>query len=508
VTFLYRITAVDNTSKESSQSQPASASYTYQELLLGAANQNKSVSAGTTTTNGQRKLVRESSGKLHEVFESGSQIFYRNSSDGGATWQTTLRLTDGYTTNAYPCIAERSGNVYAVWQKQNTSSWDLAYSYSTNGGTTWLSQPSILVSYAAILANNPLPVIFPSSPSSSFQLMVAYRQASGINTMTTLVSPGSSGWSSPALASGTNSNSKNPTLDYTYSWYYYKLLWDESGKIYYENYMPGGSWSGLTFVNSGNNQPITVIHYHMAHEGKLGFLSFPLSIEPSFRIGRRLVSIVRSLFSMKINRRIAWIIRSLICRCVFLDKTLLAGPRLNQRPINRKVLVTDQIMFSGQTKHLLKEFGGNIGFQETIPVLAEHRVIPHTLIHRETDKPSKQKIIAQLLDQQTFTANRIENLYQRCSQKILRWYRWSSYIGIHLVKLRRQLLQKRIDHLSQLTQRVIFWNTIFLGNITEHWLLSLLTSAHTVCLSLLDVMNSYKYNTSQSPFDMRQKVFL
>jgi hypothetical protein len=56
---------------------------------------------------------------------------------------------------------------------------------------------------------------------------------------------------------GTNSNSQNPSLIYRgndYGWY--KIVWNESGKIYYENYYPD-SWSGQTFVNSGSYGLIT-----------------------------------------------------------------------------------------------------------------------------------------------------------------------------------------------------------------------------------------------------------
>ena len=73
------------------------------------ANENKSISGQSTVYNGERKLYRESSGKLHEVFSSGKidggEIFYRNSTNNGVTWNITKRLSDGTMTNLAPCIS-------------------------------------------------------------------------------------------------------------------------------------------------------------------------------------------------------------------------------------------------------------------------------------------------------------------------------------------------------------------------------------------------------------------
>ncbi|MDZ7369509.1 MAG: S8 family serine peptidase [candidate division KSB1 bacterium] len=74
----------------------------YQALLMTHAYSNKSMSATATAQNNGRRLVRDSSGKYHLVFESGitsggnvlSEIFYRNSTDG-VNWSTPVRLNFG-----------------------------------------------------------------------------------------------------------------------------------------------------------------------------------------------------------------------------------------------------------------------------------------------------------------------------------------------------------------------------------------------------------------------------
>jgi subtilisin family serine protease len=81
---------------------------TYQTLLLTHAYSNKSVSSTATAGNNGRRLVKDSSGKYHLVFESGitsggnvlSEIFYRNSTDG-VTWSTPVRLSAGNEQNRF-----------------------------------------------------------------------------------------------------------------------------------------------------------------------------------------------------------------------------------------------------------------------------------------------------------------------------------------------------------------------------------------------------------------------
>jgi Subtilase family len=78
------------------------------ETLNLMAGENKSISSQATAYNGRHKFYRESSGKLHEVFASGNidggEIFYRNSTDNGSTWNNTNRLSDGTMTSLAPCI--------------------------------------------------------------------------------------------------------------------------------------------------------------------------------------------------------------------------------------------------------------------------------------------------------------------------------------------------------------------------------------------------------------------
>ncbi len=223
----------------------------YQSILLSFGYAGKSVDASATFGNHQRKLVRESSGKLHVAFGSGGSVFYRNSNKTGASWQTTNRISDGTSDNTYPSITERSNYIYAVWQRQNGSNWDLLYNYSTNGGTTWLASPIILVSNFGCSAPGPQPVILAGTPSASFELMVVYRHLNGLSSLRSTSYPVGGNWTGPVLVTGTNQYSQNPSLTYRSNDYPpYRLVWDENNKINYSMYYPD-TWTTPYDIGNG-----------------------------------------------------------------------------------------------------------------------------------------------------------------------------------------------------------------------------------------------------------------
>lgn len=235
----------------------------YQAALLTLASTSKSMQGTGTAGNNQRKLLRESSGKLHRVFESDKEIFYQNTTDNGTTW-ISRRISDGKNASSYPSMSQRGSYVYVVWQKENESNWDIAYNYSTNGGDRWIANPALenltISTDFNCPSSGPTPVIQVSNPNGSFSLLVVYRQSSGLSSSrTTVQTPLSTDWSSPVAISGTNHNSRNPSLVYKNNSYaYHKAVWDEpvggNGKLYFENFYPGSpdSWTGLVWVNAGS----------------------------------------------------------------------------------------------------------------------------------------------------------------------------------------------------------------------------------------------------------------
>ena len=220
------------------------------KVLDDLALQNISFSSFATAANNQRKMHRESSGTLHEIFESGNQVFYRRSTDDGFSWTTTKRLTDGTASNIYPSIVGRNSNLYVIWQRANGSNWDIVYTLSSNGGQSW-SSPYIKAANVTCPAPGPLPVVMASTPSTSFQLLIVYKQTNSLISEHSTFDPPSSGYWTTMNVGNTNSQSRNPGFGFDNSSGRFALVWNDDNKIYHEVYYTY-YWANLTWVSSGS----------------------------------------------------------------------------------------------------------------------------------------------------------------------------------------------------------------------------------------------------------------
>jgi len=66
------------------------------------------------------------------------EIYCRKSSDEGATWGPTSRLTWNLGHSLYPAIAaDLTNNIHVVWQDDTMGNYEVNYRKSTDGGATW-----------------------------------------------------------------------------------------------------------------------------------------------------------------------------------------------------------------------------------------------------------------------------------------------------------------------------------------------------------------------------------
>ena len=66
-----------------------------------------------------------------------SEVYFKQSDDGGATWTTNRRLTNNAGYSALPTIAVNGQNIYVVWFDDTPGNGEIYFRKSGDGGATW-----------------------------------------------------------------------------------------------------------------------------------------------------------------------------------------------------------------------------------------------------------------------------------------------------------------------------------------------------------------------------------
>jgi Neuraminidase (sialidase) len=78
---------------------------------------------------------------IHVVWKDNTpgnaEIFYKQSSNNGATWEKTKRLTCTTGHSALPAIAVINNNIYVVWNDDTPGNNEIYFMRSKNNGATW-----------------------------------------------------------------------------------------------------------------------------------------------------------------------------------------------------------------------------------------------------------------------------------------------------------------------------------------------------------------------------------
>ena len=81
---------------------------------------------------GNNEYILWMQGKFNE-----GEILFKKSSDGGATFGQTIRLTDSNDTSSNPLLLASDGNVYSVWTSNETNQANVYSRTSLDDGTTF-----------------------------------------------------------------------------------------------------------------------------------------------------------------------------------------------------------------------------------------------------------------------------------------------------------------------------------------------------------------------------------
>ena len=205
--------------------------------------------SGTPASSGNPAMAVSGS-DVHVVWEDDTSgngdIFYKRSTNGGATFSEAVNLSDNDGESNIPAIAVSGNNVYVVWQDSSPGSLDIYYRRSVDGGVTFTSEVNLSDSpggsrFASIaLSGDTVHMAWDDNSFGAGTDIYYRRSVDGGVTFTSEVnlsdSPGGSRFASIALSGDT-----------------VHMAWDDNSfgagtDIYYRRSVDGG----VTFSNIEN----------------------------------------------------------------------------------------------------------------------------------------------------------------------------------------------------------------------------------------------------------------
>jgi len=158
-----------------------------------------------------------------DTFGGNDDIYLRQSTDSGATWQTATRLTNNTGNSSNPAIAVSGANVYVVWYDCTPVNPEIYFRKSTDSGATWQTATS--------LTNNTDTSVDPAIAVYTSNIYVVYENNIPKNMEVYFKKSGDKGATWPTTIRLTNTASAS----------YYPDIALGDGKIYvvWTDYTPG-----------------------------------------------------------------------------------------------------------------------------------------------------------------------------------------------------------------------------------------------------------------------------
>lgn len=222
-------------------------------FLPQLAENNQTIGSSATAKEGQRKIVQDASGNYHVVFYSYGEIFYRKYVSG--TWQSPVKISYDNDNNNYPSIAIGSANqIMITWQRINGTNYDVYFSMSTDGGTSWNNKYILGPSVSSV---HPVPVIIYNP--SSLRKTICYVTNSGLYSKHTTTSAPTSAanWTTTQV---TTISDESPTIASSGNSGYNMFSYRSGTSIYYRYQNNDGTWTSSP-SNLSNMVPGASVNY-------------------------------------------------------------------------------------------------------------------------------------------------------------------------------------------------------------------------------------------------------
>ena len=120
-----------------------------------------------------------------DVTPGNSETYFRRSTDNGSTWKSAKRITNTAENSVYQDIAVDGGDVYLVWNEGESGSYQIYFCRSSNWGAAWdEAQPLTLGAYdydfpRIAVSGSAVYLVFRSNCEGEYNLFFTKSEDSG-----------------------------------------------------------------------------------------------------------------------------------------------------------------------------------------------------------------------------------------------------------------------------------------------------------------------------------------
>src|SRR5450759_4141286 len=227
------------------------------------------------------------------------------------------------------------------------------------------------------------------------------------------------------------------------------------------------------------HEAMAVIYQRVSGKAELGFLAQTFAQELRLRVRGARMGGVRAPLTLEVP--IASGIRARSAAVLALIR-LHRRPCFDQRAVDTKVLVRQQLQAPRFAHHGIEELHSNLFAREALAVLAEGGGIEGGFLQTHIQEPAKQDVVVERLAKEPITPDRIQ-----CDQKLrlqqpLRRNRRPTNLAIQPIEQRTNLLQCRLRIGLDRAQRMPGWNPFLGREVTEQMRLRIYMTTHQ-CIS-------------------------
>jgi len=163
---------------------PGNSEAYFRRSVDGGANWLTSKRLTTTSGYSEGPSVAVSGANVHVVWDDDTpgngEIYFRTSADNGATWQKAKRLTSNAGQSYLPVVAVSGAKIQVAWQDYSPGAYNIFFRNSTDGGVTWQARQNLSNSTnqcefpAVAVSDTAVYVVWEESPVGNREIFCAY----------------------------------------------------------------------------------------------------------------------------------------------------------------------------------------------------------------------------------------------------------------------------------------------------------------------------------------------